>query len=209
MNLLFDGIKIGLILCFMIGPIFFALVQTGVEEGIRAGATVGFGIWVSDLLYILVVYWSIAYVSRISNWEKFSMFLGLGGSAILILFGLGALFKAPNPGYYMLPYTKRSSSYLSLFSKGFLINTINPFTVFFWLGLMSTVVIKNGFQGKDATLYFSGILATIVLTDLIKVLLSKRIRQMLRPIHLLWFRRISGSALILFGLALLARAVIH
>lgn len=207
MSLLFDGIKVGLILCFMIGPIFFALVQTGVEQGIRAGSTVGLGIWVSDFLFMVGVYWGVSYVSRITKWDNFSIALGLGGSIILVLFGLGALLKNPSFKMYSLPYTRRTSSYFSLWLKGFLINTVNPFTVFFWLGLMSTVILKNELHGGDATLYFGGVLGTVVVTDFIKVLSAKRIRQVLRPIHLMWFRRISGIALIAFGVALLVRAV--
>jgi threonine/homoserine/homoserine lactone efflux protein len=207
MSLLFDGIKVGLILCFMIGPIFFALVQTGVEQGFRAGATVGLGIWLSDFLFITGVYWGVAYISRMAKWDNFSVTLGLGGSVILVLFGLGALLKNPSFKMYRLPYTQRTSSYFSLWLKGFLINSVNPFTVFFWLGLMSTVILKNKLHGSEAMLYFGGILGTVVLTDFIKVLSAKRIRQVLRPVHLLWFRRISGIALIAFGLALLARAL--
>ncbi len=207
MNLLLDGIKVGLILCCMIGPIFFALIQTGVEQGIRAGTTVGLGIWVSDLFFILGIFWGVSHISRLANGDHFSFFLGLAGSAILVLFGLGALVKAPAFEYYQLADTQRVSSYLALFSKGFLINTINPFTVFFWLGLMSTVIIKNGLHGGDATFYFGGILGTVVITDFIKVLSARKIRRVLRPAHLLWLRRISGIALIIFGLALLFRAM--
>lgn len=209
MNLLFDGIKVGLILCFMIGPIFFALVQTGVEQGFRAGVMVGFGVWISDLIYILAVYWGISFISRITQWENFSVYLGLGGSIILVLFGLAALAKNPSFKHYRLPETKRFSSYFSLWFKGFLLNAVNPFTIFFWLGLMSTVIIKNELHGGDAILFFSAALGTVMLTDVLKVLSAKRIRQVLRPIHLLWIRRISGVALIVFGVALLVRALVQ
>jgi len=207
MYFLLDGIKVGLLLCIMVGPIFFALIQTGVEQGVRAGTMVGLGIWVSDLLFMLGVFWGISYISRITDWDYFSLTLGLGGSAILVLFGLGALLKAPAFEYYQLADTQRVSSYFALFSKGFLINTINPFTVFFWMGLMSTVIIKDELQGGDATLYFSGVLGTVVITDFIKVLSAKKIRQVLRPVHLLWLRRVSGAALLLFGLVLFFRAL--
>lgn len=193
----------------MVGPIFFALIQTGVEEGIKAGTAVGAGIWVSDFLFVVVVYWGVAYVTRLTDGGHFSTVLGIGGSALLVLFGLGALLKSPSFEHYALPYTRRTSSYFSLWLKGFLINTVNPFTIFFWMGLMSTVIIKDGLNGRDAFNYFTGILCTIVGTDLLKVVLAKRIRRLLRPVHLLWLRRISGSALIIFGVALLIRALMR
>lgn len=208
MNLLIDGIKVGFILCFLIGPIFFALIQTGVEEGLRAGAMVGVGIWISDFLFIMGTYSGLTYIDRVVHWDKFPLALGLGGSIILILFGLGAILKPPAFNYFRQPNTQRTSSYTSLWLKGFLINTINPFTILFWAGLMSTIVVKDSIQGSGALFFFGGILGTIITTDFTKVLLAKRIRQFLQPRQLLWFRRISGAALIVFGIALLVRVAV-
>ena len=136
MDMLFDGIKIGLILGFMIGPIFFALVQTSVEEGFRAGAMVALGIWVSDFLFVLAVYFGVSYLADIVNTQSFTLIMGIGGSILLACFGIASLLTIPKGLLTAsLPEYKRSSSYVSLFVKGFLINTINPFTVFFWLGI--------------------------------------------------------------------------
>lgn len=205
MNLLLDGIKWGMVLCLLIGPIFFALVQTGVEQGVRAGSMVGLGIWVSDLLYISIVYWGLSYAGRLIQADSFPLYLGVAGSAILLLFGTGTLLTPPAAGQLSKKTTIRSSSYFSLWLKGFLINTINPFTVFFWVGIMTTVVVKDGLEGPQASLFFGGILGTVILTDFLKVLLAKKIRRWLRPWHLLWMRRISGAALIAFGIVLLIR----
>lgn len=209
MDMLFGGIKVGLILSFMIGPIFFALVQTSVEEGFRAGATVALGIWVSDASFVLAVYYGVSYLAEIVKAPSFSLILGIAGSILLACFGLVTLLTIPKGLLTgVLPDYKRSSSYLSLFIKGFLINTINPFTVFFWTSLMGTVVIKDGFDAQQASWFFGGILGTIVATDLLKVILAKKIRYSLRPIHLLWLRRISGGALIVFGVVLLLRVLL-
>ncbi len=208
MNLLIDGVKVGLILCFLIGPIFFALIQTGVEEGFRAGAMVGAGIWVSDFLFMVATYSGVTYIDRIIHWDNFPIVLGLGGSIILILFGLGAVLKPPAFHYLERTRAQRTSSYFSLWLKGFLINTVNPFTILFWTGLMSTMVVGNSIKGSDALFFFGAILATIIITDSIKVLLAKRIRNILQPRQLLWFRRLSGAALIVFGIVLLVRVAV-
>lgn len=207
--MLLEGIKVGLILSFMIGPIFFALVQTSVDEGFRAGMMVAVGIWVSDTSYVLGVYFGVSLLANVVNTQTFTLVLGVAGSILLTIFGLVTLLTIPKG---LLTNTlqeyKRSSSYLSLFIKGFLINTINPFTVFFWTSLMGSVVIKDGFNGTQAFSFFAGVLGTIVVTDLLKVLLAKRIRYSLRPVHLLWLRRISGAALIAFGVVLLVRVLL-
>mgnify|MGYP006266217161 CR=1 FL=1 len=206
MALLFEGIKVGLVLCFMAGPIFFTLLQTGVEEGLRAGTVVGLGIWISDLIYINLVYWSLSAVRRVMADESFTIIVGSIGGALLILFGLAALLVQPKNLFVGDPQQyQRSSSYLSLWLKGFLINSVNPFTMFFWMGLMSTVILRNDLQGPEASVFFLGLMGTVVVTDFTKVALAKRIRTLLKPVYLIFFRKIAGAALILFGLALLIR----
>ena len=209
MDFIFDGIKLGLILAILIGPIFFALIQAGVEQGIRAGAMVGMGIWVSDLLFILGAYFGVSYITRLVEGPEFALYLGIVGSVTLTAFGLGALVTAPKVGAnpQWAKTTFRSSSYFSLSTKGFLINTLNPFTFFFWIGVTTTTVTDGGLDSREAILFFGSIFTTIVITDFSKVILAKRIRRVLQPIHLLWLRRISGGALIAFAVVLLVRVL--
>jgi threonine/homoserine/homoserine lactone efflux protein len=207
MSFLIDGIKVGFILCFLLGPIFFTLIQTGVEQGFRAGATVGLGIWMGDVLYMLTIYWGVSQIKKIIEWENFSLVFGSIGSIILVLFGLGTLLIQPTNLYLSSKETQRRSSYFSLWLKGFLINGFNPFTVFFWLGIMTTVVINQNLGGQDASWFFTGIIATVVLTDMLKILMAKKIRKILKPIHLIWVRKVSGVALIIFGVVLIIRVL--
>ena len=39
------GLQYGLFLSILVGPLLVALVQTGFEQGMRAGFMVGLGIW--------------------------------------------------------------------------------------------------------------------------------------------------------------------
>jgi threonine/homoserine/homoserine lactone efflux protein len=72
---------------------------------------------------------------------------------------------------------------------------------------MTGVVLAQDLSQSDTTLFFSGILGTIILTDLLKVILAKHIRRFLKRKHLIWLRRIAGIALLLFGFVLLARVL--
>lgn len=208
MELVFEGIKMGLVLTFLIGPLFFVLIQTGVEQGYRAGIVLAFGIWVSDFLYIFAIYNGITFFSNLVKTPNFSFWLGLVGSVLLTSFGVGSLISTPKPTEEPhLETLARNDSYPALFLKGFLINSINPFTIFFWMGLMSTVAIKDNFTVTDAELFFGAILGTLVITDASKVGLAKWIRNTLKFKHFLWLRRITGIALIVFGVALLVRVI--
>lgn len=206
MYFFWEGIKVGLVLCFLLGPIFVALIQTGVEQGFRAGFMVGLGIWFSDLLFILGVYWGLSYVSDLISDDSFSFYLGTAGGLLLVLFGIGTLLGKP-PKLSFENKAVRHSSWISLWTKGFVINTFNPFTMFFWAGLMGTILVKDTPDTMEASWFFIGIMGTVILTDSAKVYLAKWIRRWMKPIHLLWLRRISGAVLVIFGIVLAYRVL--
>lgn len=212
-----QGVQLGLVLCFLLGPIFVAIIQAGVEEGFRAGVMVGLGIWVSDVLFILAVFLGGNYVEAITKWENFESVVGSTGGVILILFGLGALLAKPlvfdesllkgQRGLFSKSVKLKESSYWKLWTKGFVVNTFNPFTIIFWTGVMATVVIGGEMNNTDAVIFFIGVLGTIIITDTLKALLAKRIRQWMTSKHITWVRRGSGIALIAFGIILMVRVL--
>lgn len=208
MEIFFEGIQIGLVLAIMTGPILFALLQVGVEEGVAAGMMVGFGIWISDLLFIVGVTWGMSYVLGISEGSDMTLRIGILGGLILIAFGLGTMLSKAPEFVYQVNKAQRHSSWISLWTKGFLINTINPFTFFFWIGIASTAIIKKELGMAETVLFFAGIMGTVILTDFLKIYLSKEIRQYLKAKHLIWLRYISGGALVIFGIVLMLRVLL-
>ena len=67
MNLILDGLLLGLTLAILLGPIFVALTQTGIQRGVRAGLSVGTGIWISDILVIVTAYFFIKEIDEIAH----------------------------------------------------------------------------------------------------------------------------------------------
>ena len=209
MEIFFEGVlKYGLVLAIMTGPIFFALLQVSVEEGFAAGMVVGLGVWISYLLFIAGVTWGMSYAMNVSEGSDMTFFIGILGGIILMVFGFGTMLSKPPKLVYESNKTKRHSSWFSLWTKGFLINTVNPFTFFFWIGIASTAVVKKELSIGETTLFFAGIMGTVIVTDFIKVYLSKEIRQFLKVKHLIWLRYISGGALIVFGIVLMVRVLL-
>ena len=208
MSIFVQGIYWGLLLAILVGPLLVALIQASLEQGTKAGVTVGLGIWVSDLFFILTVYFGIRYVNEWIAWDGFELTLGLIGAMVLLGVGIGTLLTPPprldDPDHLL----KNTRGPLALWTKGFLINTVNPFTVFFWASVMTGVVLKRAYDGQESFLFFAGILATIVCTDSLKVILAKKIRHRLTVRHLWWVRRVSGVALIVFAAVLAVRVLI-
>ena len=131
MELIWQGVLYGIGLSFLVGPLLFALIQTSIEEGFRAGWVVGLGIWISDILFVSVAYFFISFVNKIVQWEGLKLTLGIAGGIVLISLGIGSLLSKPPVIKNMKDKAVRQNSYLSLWLKGFLLNTINPFTFIF------------------------------------------------------------------------------
>ena len=166
----------------------------------------GAGIWVSDILYILFVYCGLSYVSELLENQSFTYSTGIIGSLILVAFGIGTFFSKP-PVFDKATEGQRKSSIFNLFSRGFLVNTVNPFTVFFWFSVTSSMVVKNTFSPWEAVLFFGAIVITIMCTDLLKAYLAKRISEKLTQKHIAITRKITGVILILFGIGIWYQAV--
>ncbi|HAV29622.1 MAG TPA: hypothetical protein DCW93_06810 [Saprospirales bacterium] len=196
-----EGVVFGLILTIMLGPIFIALTQTGIDKGARAGITVGLGVWSSDLLVILFSYLFISQVDALVQDEVFKYWMGLVGGFILITFGIVIFLKKTKSIKEGGSFTVKN--YFGFWMKGFLVNTVNPFTFIFWLGVISTKVIGINMNDTQAFVFISAIMLTIIITDTIKVLGAKAIRGRLESDHLQRISRVAGAALVVFGIVLL------
>lgn len=207
MDIFLQGLLFGMALNVMAGPILFTLLQTGIEEGFRAGIKVGLGIWMSDFLYISVCYLGLSYVIELAKWENFNFYLGTVGGCILLAVGIAGLLSKPIQMEGKNRVVKNSSS-LALWLKGFMINTVNPFTLIFWMSTMSTAVLNDKFDQQDVFIFFGTIMITIIATDSLKVYLAKWIRTRMNDKYLLWIRRGGGIVFIMFGIILIVRVSI-
>ncbi len=217
---------LGLSLSFLVGPLLFAIVEASLDRGFRAGLALAGGVWVSDLLYMLVVYRWVDVLARLTALPNFRLWAGIAGSLVLLLFGgITLMKKAPpakdahsttadrlldvldGPEPPGVEHNWMRWGYPGYMLRGFLLNTINPFTVFFWLGIASAFVITNQWTPRDVLAFFGGMLATLMLTDTLKAYAAKRVRQLLQARHILRIQRILGFALLVSGGVLLVRVL--
>ena len=214
--MLLQGIVLGLSLSFMVGPLLFAILQAGIERGFRAGLAVAGGIWLSDVLYVLAVQSGMGALAAVTAMPAFRLWSGIAGGLLLVGFGAGNLLaKKPletmqqTEGKVHLAenQAKRNRAYSVYFLRGFLLNTVHPFTFFFWLGITGAVLIPNGWDGVQIWVFFGGMLGTLVATDTLKAYAAKRIRHFLTPRHTQQVRQAIGVLLIVFGIVLVGRVL--
>ncbi len=209
MELLWNGIKYGFALSLLVGPILFTLVTTSIEQGFRAGWMVGLGLWASDLLFAVVTYFGVSFLAAQLQSEGFRQGMNVGGCIFFMIFGIAALLiKTPGIERFEHEKVTRRSSYLALWFRGFFINSINPFTVIFWLTFPATVLFRDTvlLPPPQAGIFYAGLLGMLVLTDTLKVALAKFIRRWMTPVIIFWMQRVAGVAFIIAGFVLLGRA---
>lgn len=208
--MLLQGILFGISLSFLIGPLLFAVVEAGIGQGFRAGIAVAAGIWISDVLFVGAILWSVETLAAITSIDGFKHWVGIFGGGLLLAFGAGSLFsKSGQEASAALAENgieKRSN--LAWWLRGFLLNTINPGTIFFWIGIISAVVVPNHWNKEETLLFFGGMLGTLVLTDTLKAWAAKRIRQFLTPKHIQQVQRGIGLMLMLFGAVLIIKVLV-
>lgn len=192
-----DGIKFGIVLSLLIGPVFFTILQASIERGFWIGVLVAVGVSLSDILYVIVAYYGLS--SVVDN-PAVRIYMGYGGG--LILFGFGAyylLYKSrlnnvSNPGAI------REKSLLMYIGKGFLINAMSPMVPLFWIGTVSIATIDLGYSASlPFTLFFSGVLGTVLATDIGKAYLSGKLRDLITHRSLTIMNVVVGLALMVFG----------
>ena len=169
-----EGIKLGGLLSLMIGPVFFALMNTSLAHGFRQSAILAFGVLVSDLMYVFGSYLGVHFLKKIPAFESY---LGLVGGLILIGFGINFMVKKGTPisSDNVLAIPKKRKA----FFQGFGINGINPFVMLFWLSIASMVSIKNAWMVSDRILFYGALLSTIFGIDLLKAFLAGSLRPYL------------------------------
>lgn len=204
----FDDIKeaiiIGVILAFMIGPVFFMVIQTSILNGFRAAFSFDLGVVLGDSIFLLLAYFGSR--SVLANIEDNPMLFKVGG-IILVIYGIYTFFSHKQKGAILdktiviVPKT----NYLQLFVKGFFLNIINVGVLGFWFGLI--VFYSANFKMEEPRIlrFFLVVLVTYLTVDIGKILLAKKLRDKMTPTTVYKMKRLMGVILIIFGIALFSK----
>lgn len=204
MEVILNGIISGIILAFLIGPVFFTIVQTSIERGFGSGALVAVGVSLSDAFYISLTYLG---VYQLFDTGSFREYLAYFGGMVLLIFGIYYLFIKSKKMTRYDPAEVRVNNPLKLIGKGFIINGLSPMVLIFWLGTVGVATTKFGYStpGK-AVPYFASIVSTVFVTDVLKAKLADRLRRLLTPQFIRRLNMVLGFVLLAFGIRLIYHA---
>lgn len=202
-----NAVLLGFGLAFMVGPVFFVLLETSVTKGIRAALVFDIGVLISDTIFIFIAYYgSKTLLVTLKDDPR----LFLIGGVILIIYGLYTVFYKRTKKTVIDKdlVVVENNNYIGLFFKGFFLNIINIGVLAFWLAIV--IAVSSGFQMNENKIfnYFIIVIITLLITDLIKITAAKQLKKQLTPIVLRKIRQLLGIFFIVFGVVLAAKRFI-
>ncbi len=199
------AIPLGFFLAFMIGPVFFVLLETAAIKGFRAALVFDIGVLIADAVFLLIAYFG---TSQLLNRLKDDPALYVFGGTILVTYALITFIKVKrtNPDSGKFEFQKlKNSDYLQILGKGFLLNFINIGVLGFWLGLIIIFGPAMEMEPVRLTTFFTTILLSYLAVDIIKILLAKRLKNKLTPKRILVSKKIISIIIFIFGIVLILR----
>jgi len=199
------AIPFGIILAFTIGPVFFVLLETSVTKGFKSALIFDLGVMLADIIFILVAYYSTSrLLDKIKDDPNFLIF----GGVLLVVYGFISFIKTSKSfrdivkEYHRVDIQKK---YGKLFLKGFLLNFINIGVLIGWVGF---IVLANSFTSSEegVWLFLSTILVVYFLVDLVKIVISKKLKSKLTPRLIFKTKKIIALVILGFGVLLLVQA---
>lgn len=202
-----NAVLLGFGLAFMVGPVFFTLIETSITKGFRAALTFDVGVVLADIMFITISYYgSITILQKIQDDPRIFMIGGL----VLVSYGLYTIFykKTKKIVTDKELVVVESNNYVGLLLKGFFLNTINLGVLAFWLAIV--IAVSSNFQMDSGRIfnYFTLVVVTFLLTDMVKILAAKQLKAKLTPLVLRKIRHALGVFFIIFGIILATKRYI-
>ena len=174
-----NGLLFGLIFIFIVGPAFFALIQTSIQQGFRKAIFLALGVSISDTAYVLIVLFGMA---KFLQGEDFKFWMALFGAAVLIGYAVYSWFKKPQ---LVTQENDAESKYGRNILKGLLLNGLNPFIIVFWATWVSNIAVTYNYGFNQQVQFFVGMLIMILCLDVGKAFIAHRLKHLitLRFIH--------------------------
>jgi threonine/homoserine/homoserine lactone efflux protein len=204
-NDILAGIPWGIFLSFMIGPVFFVLLETSIIKGFRAALVFDLGVVLGDVFFIGVAYLG-SYRMIQSLKDKPALFIF--GGILMLFYGVISFVKLKKDEKVNTELIDKEiirKDYGSLFLKGFFLNIINIGVLGFWLAIIISVGPKLEMQTSRMMTFFTSVIVMYLIIDCIKILLAKQLKTKMTPTNILKIKKGISIVLMIFGLVLITQ----
>jgi len=197
-------ITVGFFTAFIMGPVFWVLLETSITKGFKAAVAFDLGVMFADVCFIGVCYLGSFQLLE-DEQNKQGLFV-LGGT-ILLLYGLFSWINRAKKSKDQPDIQESKENYFGLAAKGFAINILNVGVFIFWGGV---TIVSSPASGKSFTsfvLFFSIVLLSYFITDLLKISVANRFKTLLSGKGIVIVNSIISLILVVSGVVLILKGV--
>ena len=190
--------------CIYNGSCFWVLLETSITKGFKAAVAFDLGVMFADVCFIGVCYLGSFQLLE-DDQNKQGLFV-LGGT-ILLLYGLFSWINRNKKSKDQPEIQESKENYFGLAAKGFAINILNVGVFIFWGGV---TIVSSPASGKSFTsfvLFFSIVLLSYFITDLLKISVANRFKSLLTGKGIVIVNSIVSLILIVSGVVLILKGV--
>ena len=195
-------ITVGFFTAFIMGPVFWVLLETSITKGFKAAVAFDLGVMFADACFIGVCYLGSFQLLE-DDQNKQGLFV-LGGT-ILLLYGVFSWINRSKKSKDQPEIQESKENYFELAAKGFAINILNVGVFIFWGGV---TIVSSPASGKSFTsfvLFFSIVLLSYFITDLLKISVANRFKSLLTGKGIVIVNSIVSLILIVSGVVLILK----
>jgi threonine/homoserine/homoserine lactone efflux protein len=203
-----QGLLIGFTAAATLGPIALLTIQRTLKDGWRIGVTSGLGVALADGLYGLAG--ALGMAALTSLLVENQVVLRVTGGLVLVYLGVKAsLSKIQLTDDRETPTSRNS---VGAFASIFLLTLSNPMTILFFSAVFAGVSVEGVTPSGDLTarpgLFAAGVFAGSFIWWVILTSVVSALRSRFRLERLVWLNRISGMAIIGFGIWVLVETLV-
>ncbi len=201
---IFTPITVGFFTAFIMGPVFWVLLETSITKGFKAAVAFDLGVMFADVCLIGVCYLGSFQLLE-DEQNKQGLFV-LGGT-ILLLYGLFSWINRAKKNKEQPDIQESKENYFGLAAKGFAINILNVGVFIFWGGV---TIVSSPASGKSFTnfvLFFSIVLLSYFITDLLKISVANRFKTLLTGKGIVIVNSIISLILVISGVVLILKGI--
>ena len=194
------GLVLGFTIAAAVGPISLLTIRRTLVHGRVYGLASGLGVALADATYAAIAAFGLTAITSILVGGR--VLLGLVGGAFLVVLAIRTMTSRPNEVAVVAERPGLAAAFGSIFG----LTMTNPMTILSFAGLFAGLGL-TGTGGADAALLVAGVFlgsATwwVVLTSVVTALRSR----VTIPV-LTWVNRVSGAAILIFGVVAILGAL--
>ena len=194
------GFVLGFTIAAAVGPISLLTIRRTLAHGQAYGLASGLGVALADSTYAAIAAFGLTVVTSLFVGGR--TFLGLVGGAFLVVLAIRTMTSRPNDVAIVAERPGLTAAFGSIFG----LTMTNPMTILSFAGLFAGLGL-TGSGGANAALLVLGVFLGsaswwVILTWIVATLRARVTIEILR-----WVNRLSGAAILVFGVVAIVGAL--